>query len=131
MVTWRSKAIEVLPAQQELIAEARTPMALWIELRLAFEDAAKRNEDETLRRILDYAFWCISPAAGELPTDASTAAVCAFFEHLPTDRALWPSLREWLSPSQFESVKPTFHYFLSRAEVKELTDAFYGEGSSA
>ena len=89
MSTWRRKAIQLLPGKREIIEEAESPMALWINLWLEFEDAAKQNDDATVRRILEYAFWCISPAAGELPSDASTAAVCAFFEHLPTDEALW------------------------------------------
>ena len=125
MSTWRRKALEVLPAMQEIIDEAESPMALWINLWLEFEDAAKQNDDATVRRILEYAFCCISPAAGELPSDASTAAVCAFFEHLPTDEALWPRLPEWLSPSQFEAVKRFFHYFLSDGEVERLAAVFY------
>jgi hypothetical protein len=125
MSTWRRKALEILPAKRELIEEAESPMALWIDLWLEFETAAEQNEEATVRCILEYALWCISPAAGKLPSDASTAAVCAFFEHLPTDEALWPRLPQWLSPSQFESVKRFFHYFLSEADVARLAVVFY------
>jgi len=100
-------------------------MALWIDLWLRFEDAFEVQDDSTVRAMLSYAAWCISPAAGPLPSDSSTAAVCAFYEHIPANREYWPKLREWFSPTEFAALQGPFHYFLSEAEVRELNDVYY------
>jgi hypothetical protein len=123
---WRRKAIELLPEQRPTIEKADSPMALWIDLFVHFVRVAPGAEDSTLRPILIYAFWCLSPAAGALPSDASTAAWCAFFENLAPHKELWSRFRSWFSQPQFEQIAPAFGYFLSEEEQKELSGTYFG-----
>src|SRR4051794_29423646 len=82
MSAWRRGAVEQLPEFREIIEQADRPMALWIEPHLRFEDAFRSGNDDLLRRFFSYADWCIDTAKPR-PTDASTAAWCAFYEDLP------------------------------------------------
>jgi hypothetical protein len=61
MAKWRSAAIERLPELRDMISLADSVMALWIDLRLKFEDAYRdpRNDD-LIGRIYSYADWCWS-----------------------------------------------------------------------
>ena len=77
------------------------PMALWIELRLKFDDAIAQDDAGFVKRVLDYAAWCSSEQSGALPNDTSTAAICAFYEHLPARRESWPMFRRWFTRDQF------------------------------
>ena len=77
-----------------------------------------------------YAFWCESSAAGPLPSDTSTAVYCAFFENLGTRKELWGRFRSWFSRTQFEEIYPSFGYFLSEEEMKEVKEAYYGSAKN-
>ncbi len=125
MSAWRRQALQLLPAHRALIEAAESPMALWIDLRLRFEDAFDAADDRTVRAMLSYAAWCVSPAAGPLPSDASTAAVCAFYEHVPQNRKYWSKMREWFTPTEFAELQGPFRYFLSETEMQELNDAYH------
>jgi hypothetical protein len=64
-------------------------MSLWIEILILFERYVKNNYTESIRKILNYAAWCISEESGQLPNDTSTAAVCAFYEHIGSQKKYW------------------------------------------
>jgi hypothetical protein len=127
MSTWRRKAIEYLPEHRETINRARTPMAMWIELHLRFEDAVAGGDQHMVKRFLRYADWCMSEEAGRLPSETSTAAACAFYEHLPQRREYWSFFRSWFSHKQFTDLIPVFGYHLSPADVADLKK-FYANG---
>jgi hypothetical protein len=95
-------------------------MSLWIELHLEFENAMKTNNQGLVRRILEFAAWCISEASGRLPNDTSTAVACAFYEHLPVRREYWPLFRTWFSHKEFAVLTPVFAYHLSAADLASL-----------
>ncbi len=50
--TWRAKAVEMLPEMEEDTNPSDNPMALWIEIEMAFDHAYEEplNED-LIRRI--------------------------------------------------------------------------------
>ncbi|SAI52206.1 Uncharacterised protein [Bordetella ansorpii] len=50
MSTWRRKAIEAAPELQGVLEAIWSPMAAWIELRIAFEQAIGRNDMQGARR---------------------------------------------------------------------------------
>jgi len=124
MSEWRHQALERLPEYRGAIEGADSPMALWIKLWLAFDQAVESSHTQTAERILAYARWCISEASGKLPNDTSTAAIVAFYEHIPTRRSNWKHLPKWLSPQEFKDLLPVFSYFLSAEEVLELQETY-------
>lgn len=127
MSTWRRQAIEGLPEFRPLIESAASPMALWIELHLKFVAAVHADDASLTGRLLNYAAWCFSDRSGPLPNDTSTAAACAFYEHLPTHKEFWPRLGAWFSPDEFANLLPVFVYHLSAEELAALKVA-YAEG---
>lgn len=130
MSAWRRKAIELLPELRPIIEKADSPTALWIDLSAHFANIAAEAEDSTLRPILMYAFWCLSPAAGASPSEVSEAVHGGFFWMLARHKELWGRFRSWFSPSQFEQIVPAFMYSLSEKELKELKEAYYGSAKS-
>jgi len=120
MSTWRREAIEALPELRPLAEAASSPMELWIELYLRFEQAATLSNSSQVERILRYAAWCVSEAAGRIPNDTSTAVACAFYEHLATRKDFWPNFAAWFRPAQFSALLPVFRYHLSQPELAAL-----------
>lgn len=99
-------------------------MALWIDLSLRFEDAVRLGDAALTQRLLDYAAWCCSEQSGPLPNDTSTAAACAFYEHLPTHKAFWPHFNTWFAPQAFAALLPVFAYHLPAADLAALKTAY-------
>lgn len=124
MSAWKHEALRLIPGIQDLVQSASSPMALWIELWHEFKAAFDAGDAARLNGILKYAEWCTSPLSGPLPNDASTAATCSFYEDLPTERAFWPHLSEWLGVSRFNSLKDRLSYHLSAQEFEELESVF-------
>lgn len=127
MSAWRRKALECLPEYRQIIEDCETPMSLWIELHLEFEDAFAGNDQRLVGRILEFASWSISEAAGRLPSETSTAAACGFYEHLPERREYWPFFHSWFSNEQFTALIPVFSYHLSTGDIADLKN-FYARG---
>ena len=125
MSTWRRKAIELLPEHRHLIETSEDPMDLWVELATVFATSAARTDDAALRRFFTYGLWCLTPAAGALPSSASSAAWVGFFENLALLKEFWGPLPQWVSPDEFELIRPAFAYFLDEDEQKEIQRAYY------
>ena len=120
MSAWRREALSNVPELQKIIEAADTPMSMWIELQICFDNAVRDDDSDLIRRILRFADWCTSPASGELPNDTSTAASVAFYEHLPVDRAYWKHFRSWISKEKFGQLLPVFSYHLNEEELEDL-----------
>lgn len=125
MSTWRREALEALPELRFRIEASPSPMSLWIELYLQFEDAVRSGDASLVGRLLKYAAWCCSELSGSLPNDTSTAAVCAFYEHLPSHKEFWPSFGTWFSPDEFTRLLPVFAHHLSPEDLEALKVAYH------
>jgi hypothetical protein len=53
MSAWRREALQRLPECRQLIETADNPMALWIELHGACQDAYKKQDEDLIRRFYD------------------------------------------------------------------------------
>jgi hypothetical protein len=124
MSAWRRQAIEMLPEFEARIASSDSPMSLWIDLAMEFDRAFREHDNALLRRVLRFAGWCVSEHSGSLPNDTSTAAACAFYEHLPANRAYWPHFRQWFFPHEFSRLLPIFKYHLSAEDVAQLEKVY-------
>ena len=132
MSAWRRVALEKLPEYRRIIDEARSPMALWLELCLQFEDLYRTEtlNDRLIRSFFDYARWCVEqPKEGEFLSDAGTAACCAFFEHLPKHDAIRRDLRRWLTREEFLGLRVTFGYHLSKEEFVSFESEFLSKSA--
>ena len=125
MSTWRRKALEYLPKHKSVIEGAESPMELWIELLLIFEDNVKSNDQDIIRKTLNYASWCCSEKSGKLPNDTSTAAYIGFYESLGGNKIFWPYFKEWFFPEEYKKLKPAFSYFANEEELTLMDSMFY------
>ena len=122
MVEWRQVALKLMPQCKRLIAEARNPMQLWIELELAFDKAYRNPKNpQLIRSIYDYAWWCIAESNN---MDLSTAAVVSFYEHLPVAPGAWEEAHLYLNREEFEGLREVFKYFLEPHEQQPKFDQF-------
>ena len=104
-------------------------MALWIELHLKFEETyrAKVPDKDLIRRFYDYARWClVAPGKGGYQSDASTAVICSFYEHLPLNDSVRRDLPNWLTREGFEELREVFRYHLSEPEFSDFEAEFLG-----
>ena len=127
MSAWRREALAALPELRACIEEAPSPMGLWIELRLAFENAVDAGHASLVSRLLKYAAWCCSDRSGALPNDTSTAAACAFYEHLPERKDFWPNFGAWFSAGEFARLLPVFAYHVSPEDLEALKAVYEKE----
>lgn len=127
MSAWKRVALEKLPEYRKLVDAADSPMALWIELHLKFEDAHRLPvpDADLVRRFYEYARWCWqSPGSGDLRSDAGTAVACAFYEHLPQNKAICRDLPRWLTNAEFAELREVFRYHLSEPEFSNFESEF-------
>jgi uncharacterized membrane protein YhdT len=99
-------------------------MDMWIELHLRFDEAVAAAEWSQVTKFLRLAAWCVSQESGHLPNDTSTAAVVAFYEHLPQNRVYWQHFPKWFSRSEFERLLPVFSYHLSENDFAEVKRSY-------
>ena len=127
MSAWKRVALEKLPEYRRHIDTADSPMALWIELRLKFEDVyrVKPLDEDLIRRFFQYARWCWqSPGKDGYLSDAGTAVACAFYEHLPQSDAICRDLPRWLTRTEFGELRDVFRYHLSEPEFADFETDF-------
>jgi hypothetical protein len=126
MSAWKRVALEKLPEYRQVIDASESPMALWVELHCRFQEAYQSAApDDLIRRFYEYARWCRqSSGTGSELSDAGTAAVCAFYEHLPRDAAARRDLRRWVTRAEFSDLREVFRYHLSEHEFTEFEAEF-------
>ncbi len=129
MSAWKRVALEKLPEYRGVIDNVDSPMALWVELSFHFQQACETAApDNLIRRFYEYARWCLqSPGTGSELSDAGTAAICAFYEHLPKIPAARRDLARWLTGAEFSDLRDAFHYHLSEQEFAEFEAEFLGK----
>jgi hypothetical protein len=122
MAKWRKAAIDHLPDLRDTIAHADTLMALWIDLRLAFEKAYREPTNEDLiARIYTYATWCLgAPRHGDAGRDPTTAVTAAFYEHIPQSKAARDDMPRWFTPDQVAALRPVFSYHIGEKAFDDL-----------
>lgn len=109
-----------LPECRQVIEAAESPMALWIELLGACEEACKKQEDDLVRRFYDFARWCWQSPNG----DTRTAVTCAFYEHLPTTPVLRRDMPRHLGRAAFGELREVLRYHLSPEEAAGFEQEF-------
>jgi hypothetical protein len=123
MSAWRRKALEMMPELRGDFEPVPNVMSLCILLheKLVETYSRKPHEDDRIRRIYQYARWCLEESRSG---DVATAIVVAFFEHLPKCREVRGDLHRWISRQLFDSLEQPFRYHLSEGEWIRFRDEF-------
>lgn len=119
---WGREAFNRFPDLIDRFDFVDSPMSLWIELRLAFEDAYKtpRNED-LISRIYAYADWCCGqPEGATAADDLATAAVACFYEHIPESPESLADMPRWFKLSDVHAMKETFSYMVGEEGFQRI-----------
>ena len=133
MSVWRRTALETLPEYRQTIADAENAMAMWIDLCQHFRELYLADElnDDLISRFFEYARWCIqTPGEGKFLSDIGTAAVCAFYEHLPETESIRRDLPRRLAREEFIGLRGAFQYHLSKDEFREFEAEFMDKTSN-
>lgn len=120
MSAWRRQALEQLPECRRIAEAAKNPMALWIELLSACQDAYTRQDEDLIRRFYEFARWCWKSPSD----DVRTAVACAFYEHLPTTPAMRRDMPRRFGRSAFTELRDVFRYHLATDEAAAFEREF-------
>jgi len=120
MSAWRRQALEQLPECRRIIESADNPMALWIELLGACEDAYQKQSEDSIRRFYGFARWCWQSKIDEVVN----AVACAFYEHLPTTPVLRRDMPCRFGRAAFKELRDVFCYHLSPDEAATFEREF-------
>jgi hypothetical protein len=120
MSAWRREALQKLPECRQIIEAAENPMALWIELRGACDDAYQKNAEDLIRRFYDYARWCWQSRI----SDVVNAVACAFYEHLPLEPVTRRDMPRRFGRAAFRELREVFCYHMSPDEAAAFEQEF-------
>jgi len=126
MSAWRRLASEYMPWCQKVAEQASSPMALWIEILLAFERAFDSGDTARTGEVLRYARWCWNSSSSDLVN----AVGCAFFEHLPEQAGMRKAIPTWFSRDEYVRLRDVFRYHGGDEAIAELDLAFKFSQSS-
>jgi len=123
MSAWKRKALEMLPEFRGEFEETPNVMSLCIQLHEKLVDAYSHKplDDDRVRRIYEYARWCLEESRNG---DVVTAIVVAYFEHLPANRDVRDDLHRWISLKMFQGLEQPFRYHLSESKWAKFRDDF-------
>jgi hypothetical protein len=121
MSVWRREALAQLPECRQIIEASDNPMALWIELLGACNDAYATQNENLIRRFYAFARLCWqSPSA-----DVRTAVACAFYEHLPKTMILRQDMPRRFGKAAFNELREIFCHHLSPEESVAFEREFF------
>ena len=122
MSAWRREALAALPEWRQLVSQSDSPMVLWIELHLEFQNAFESGDASRVRRIIEYAKWCWNAHDG----DTVNAVGCGFLEHLPEHEGMRGRIPEWFTRAEFERLRAAFTYHAGEVAVAEIENRYRG-----
>ena len=121
MSRWRKEAFDRLPeCRKQLQAEKGTTMFFHHLGEVLYRAHLSKDED-LIRRIYDYAMWCLAaPEGKDARDDLPTSITCSFFEHLPTHKEVRVEIGRWLSRSALEGMREVFLYHGTDEQFREM-----------
>lgn len=123
MAKWRAQALSRLPELRQVIASSDSIMALWTELQWAFGQAYKTDppDESLIARIYTFADWCTqAPRNSDPEHDPATAAVVAFYEHVPTIPEARQDTPRWFRYSEVVQARDVFSYLIGEQSYQDL-----------
>ena len=124
---WKIEAIKRFPEfSQETYDDWDNPHLCWVDLFPLFEEAYKspRNE-ELIRRIYDYAFWCIrQPQGKKSEDDLGSMIVVNFLEMIPTIEEARNDMPRWFTLDDVKSSEEVFSYMVGKEGFQKILDAY-------
>ena len=122
MNIWQTVALSMLPELRSEIEEAQTPMALWVEIVYAFDEAySEPRNDNFIERVYRFADWSLQQPEGETAAEhLPTCVVVCFWEHIPTYEPARNDMPRWISFEDLIANQQIFRHSLSDQEFEKV-----------
>jgi len=125
-----TRAIECLPELEDQVTEPQRitgPMSLWIDIWFLLVEAYDVTpiNDDLIRRIYDFAAWCLDqPSTSDIETDLASTVAVAFIEDIPLEKRVSEDLHRWMSAESLKGFEHLFRYHLSNDEYRQFVEDF-------
>lgn len=93
-----------------------TVYEVFMELRIAVEEAHERGDDNMLQKCYSFAEWCLDQKAQDL---WNAAGVC-FYEHLGDHHITLDNMHRWVSRRVYLRVRGLLADRISETQLKDL-----------
>ena len=120
-MSWRREAFDRLPEFRRLLQEEKSPYNFLGELVTKLDFAYERQDDDLVKRIYGFIFWCMEAPRGKTASDdLLTAVACSFLEHLPQHDHIRHDIGRWFSRSDILGMSEIFHYHGTEDQYQEM-----------
>lgn len=120
-MSWRREAFERLPELRGLLQEEKSPYNFLGDLVAKLDAAYELQDDDMVKRIYGFVFWCLhTPRGRSASDDLATAVACAFLEHLPQHDRIRHDIGRWFSRSDILGMSEIFHHHGTEDQYQEM-----------
>ena len=121
MSRWRKEAFDRLPECRKQLQAEKTAYGFFHVLNDVLFRAHLAEDEDLIRRIYEYAKWCLgAPRGKDASDDLLTIVTVSFFEHLPTHREVRQEVGRWLPRSMIEGMREVFLYLGTEEKYREM-----------
>ncbi|MCM2273680.1 MAG: hypothetical protein NDI75_02615 [Candidatus Didemnitutus sp.] len=121
MSRWRKEAFDRLPECRKQLQQEKSPNLFFHELGEVLYQAHLQQDEDLIRRIYQYAQWCLeAPRGKDASDDLLTMVTVSFFEHLPTHREVRKEIGRFLPKSVIEGMREVFLYHGTEEKYQEM-----------
>jgi hypothetical protein len=125
VAAWRRRALALFPELRGELNPARwrrygyNYYLLFFDLFAMFREALNVSDEQTLRRIFDFAEWCF--CQGRRAPDLNNAVCVCFYEHVfDVAHRDWADVACWLSPAVVEACWTLWEERQNKDEIQKL-----------
>lgn len=123
-MSWRKEAFERLPEFRRFLREEKSTYNFLGELVTKLDAAYELKDDDLVKRIYGFVFWCMKAPRGKNASgDLLTAVACSFLEHLPQHDRIRNDIGRWFSRSDILGMSEIFHYHGTEDQYQEMLRA--------
>lgn len=103
MSRWRKEAFERLPELRGLLQEEKSAYLFLSMMVDRLNQAYLRKEEDLIRRIHEYARWCLdAPRGKDASDDLLTIVVVSFYEDIPRYGEIRRDIGRWFSKKKLK-----------------------------
>jgi hypothetical protein len=118
---WRKQAFERLPEMRGLLQEEKSHYNFLGELVTRLDAAYEAQNDDLVKRIYGFVFWCMhAPRGKDASDDLLTAVACSFLEHLPQYDRIRGDIWRWFRRGDILGMWEIFHYHGTEEQYQEM-----------
>ena len=124
MARWRKEAFDRLPELRKLLQVEKSPYLFLGEMVGILHQAYLRADEDLIRRIYEYAKWCMNAPRGvDASDDMLTIVAVSFFEDLPQFAEVRRDVGRWFPKEEIQIMKSIFTYHGTEEQYQEMLES--------